>query len=209
MTEGFVQRQSRFSPDTGRRVQHLQLFTLAWMSVEAIVALWAAWQARSVALAAFGGDSLVEWASAAVVFGRFRRGGLLSERVAEWITGSLLLGLAASVMVGSGLSLLGTHEPQPSPLGIILLALAAVIMPWLARQKRALAAVTGSAALNADATEAALCGYQAWIALGGLILNAWRTLPWADSVAALALVPLIAREGWSTIREARLCDDGT
>lgn len=193
--------------DTSRRVQRLQLLTLAWMSAEAAVALWAAWQARSVALAAFGGDSLVEWASAAVVFGRFHRPGLVTERVAARIAGGLLLGLAACVVLVSASSLLGTHEPQPSPVGIVLLGLAAVVMPWLAREKRVLAATTGSAALRADATESALCGYLAWIALGGLVVNAWWSLPWADSVAALALAPLIGREGWSAIRGATLCHD--
>jgi divalent metal cation (Fe/Co/Zn/Cd) transporter len=183
------------------------MLTLAWMSVEAVVALGAAWQARSVALAAFGGDSLVEWASAAVVLGRFTLGGRLTERVAARIAGSLLLGLAALVVLASGLSLVGTREPHPSPVGIILLVLAAVVMPWLAQQKRILAAATGSAALKADAMESALCGYLAWIALAGLVANAVWTLPWADSVAALALVPLIVREGWSTLREATLCRD--
>jgi len=183
------------------------MLTLAWMSVEAVVALGAAWQARSVALAAFGGDSLVEWASAAVVLGRFTLGGRLSERLAARVAGSLLLGLAALVVLACGLSLLGTHEPQPSPVGIVLLVLAAVVMPWLARQKRILAAATSSAALKADAMESALCGYLAWIALAGLVANAWWTLPWADSVAAVALVPLIVREGWSAIREAKLCRD--
>lgn len=194
-------------PDTTRRVRQLQMLTLAWMSVEAVVALGAAWQARSVALAAFGGDSLVEWSSAAVVLGRFTLGGRLIERVAARIAGGLLLGLSALVVLASGLSLFGTREPRPSPVGIILLVLAAVVMPWLARQKRVLAAATGSAALKADATESALCGYLAWIALAGLAVNAAWTLPWADSVAALALVPLIVREGWSTIREAKLCRD--
>lgn len=194
-------------PDTTRRVRQLQMLTLAWMSVEAVVALGAAWQARSVALAAFGGDSLVEWSSAAVVLGRFTLGGRLTERVAARIAGGLLLGLSALVVLASGLSLFGTREPRPSPVGIILLVLAAVVMPWLARQKRVLAAATGSAALKADATESALCGYLAWIALAGLAVNAAWTLPWADSVAALALVPLIVREGWSTIREAKLCRD--
>jgi divalent metal cation (Fe/Co/Zn/Cd) transporter len=194
-------------PDATRRVRQLQMLTLAWMSVEAVVALGAAWHARSVALAAFGGDSLVEWASAAVVLGRFTLGGRLTERLAARVAGSLLLALAALVVLAAAISLFGTHEPQPSPVGIVLLGVAACVMPWLAYQKRILATATGSAALKADATESALCGYLAWIALGGLILNARGNLPWADSLTALALVPLIVREGWSTVREATLCRD--
>lgn len=190
------------------QVLRLQFVTIAWMSVEAAVALGAAWHARSLSLAAFGGDSLVELASAAVVFGRFRGSAFLHEARAARIAGALLLALATSVIVASALALSGMVEvPRPSPVGIVLLVAATVVMPWLARRKRALATVTGSAALSADATQSSLCGYMAWIALGGLLLNAWWTLPWADSVAALALVPLIAREGWSTYRAARFCDD--
>jgi divalent metal cation (Fe/Co/Zn/Cd) transporter len=67
-----------------------------------------------------------------------------------------------------------------------------------------LAAVTSSAALKADAAESALCGYMAWIALSGLVVNAIWHKPWADPVAALALIPLILREGWQAMRAPRL-----
>jgi divalent metal cation (Fe/Co/Zn/Cd) transporter len=74
-----------------------------------------------------------------------------------------------------------------------------MIMPWLAAQKRQLSIATASAALRADAAESAVCGYLALIALVGLVVNAVWKVSWADPVAALALVPLIVREG----REAR------
>src|SRR5260370_37123187 len=73
-------------------------------------------------------------------------------------------------------------------------------MPWLAREKRKLAAATSSAALRADAAESALCGYLAWIALAGLLLNAAWAKPWADPPAALLLIPLILPEGWEALR---------
>ena len=57
---------------TLRRIQWVQALTIAWMSVEAALSLWAAWTARSPALAAFGGDSAVELLSASVVLWRFR-----------------------------------------------------------------------------------------------------------------------------------------
>jgi divalent metal cation (Fe/Co/Zn/Cd) transporter len=77
---------------------------------------------------------------------------------------------------------------------------AAIVMPWLASQKRHLSAATGSAALRADAAESALCGYLSWIALAGLVANATGGLAWADPAAALCLVPLILREGWEAIK---------
>jgi divalent metal cation (Fe/Co/Zn/Cd) transporter len=87
-------------------------------------------------------------------------------------------------------------------MGILLAA--AVVMPLLGSRKRRLAAVTLSAALKADAAESALCGYMAWIALSGLVVNAIWHKPWADPVAALALIALILREGWQAMHASRL-----
>jgi len=111
--------------------------------------------------------------------------------------------LALFVAITSGLSFLGYRQPQTSRLGIAVLLLAAVIMPWLAREKRKLAAATSSAALRADAAESALCGYLAWIALAGVLLNALWEKPWADPLAALLLIPLILREGWEALGSSR------
>ena len=77
---------------------------------------------------------------------------------------------------------------------------AAAIMPWLAREKRKLSAITGSAALRADAAESALCAYLFMIALVGLEVNAVWHMTWADPIAALVIVPLILREGWDAMR---------
>jgi len=79
-----------------------------------------------------------------------------------------------------------------------------MIMPWLAAQKRQLSIATASAALRADAAESAVCGYLALIALVGLVVNAVWKVSWADPVAALALVPLIVREGWEA-RKGKAC----
>jgi divalent metal cation (Fe/Co/Zn/Cd) transporter len=118
----------------------------------------------------------------------------------------LLFVLAAFVVLASVVTLLGHVEARPSPIGIVLLILAAVVMPWLARQKRRLSVATGSAALRADATESAVCGYLALIALAGLAVNAIWGVTWADPVAALALLPLIVREGWEAIKGKPCCD---
>lgn len=173
--------------------------------MEAAVSLGAAWKSRSPALLAFGGDSAIELLSAAVVYWRFRSKSDPSrtEERAARIAGSLLFALAASVVLASGLALLGYGEAQPSLVGVVLLVIAAAIMPWLAGRKKKLAAVTSSASLKADAVESALCGYMAWIALGGLGVNAIWGKSWADPVAALGLTPLIIREGWEVVRRNR------
>jgi len=78
-------------------------------------------------------------------------------------------------------------------------------MPWLAKQKRQLSAATASAAMRADATESAISGYLAVIALAGLVVNAIWRVSWADPVAALALLPLVLREGWEAMKGKPCC----
>lgn len=102
-------------------------------------------------------------------------------------------------------NLIGYREAERSLIGIAILLAAAFAMPFLARQKRKLAAVTFSANLNAAAAESALCGYMAWIALAGLAVNELCGLPWADPLAALVLTPVIVREGRETLKLQRMC----
>jgi divalent metal cation (Fe/Co/Zn/Cd) transporter len=171
------------------------------MTFEAASSLWAAWRARSPALLAFGGDSAIELLSAAVVLWRFRRtASEHTERTAARTAGALLILLAIYVILASALSLGGYMEPKPSYLGIGVLVAAALIMPWLAREKRRLSAETGSAALRADAAESSLCGYLSIIALAGLTVHAVWHIHWADPVAALAITPLVLYEARETLR---------
>jgi divalent metal cation (Fe/Co/Zn/Cd) transporter len=176
------------------------------MSVEAAVSLFAAWQARSPALLAFGGDSTVELFSAVVVLWRFRSTPAPgdADRRAARVTGALLFALAAYVTITSVASLLGYSQPKPTLLGIGILVAAAVAMPWLAKEKRRLSGATGSAALRADAAQSALCAYLSLIALAGLAINAIWHVKWADPIAALAVLPLVVWEGREAIR-GRVC----
>lgn len=187
--------------DTLRRIQRVQRITIAWMSVEAALSLWAAFRAHSPTLAAFGGDSGVELLSAVVVLRRFStRAPEQAERRAAQIAGGLLFALAAYVVLASVMSLLGYVEPRPSYLGMAVLVAATLIMPLLAREKRRLSALTGSAALRADAAESALCAYLSVIALVGLAVHSVWHVAWADPVAALAITPLIVYEGWEALK---------
>lgn len=191
---------------TLRRIRQIQAITIGWMSAEAVVSLSAAWMARSPVLLAFGGDSAIELLSAVVVYRRFSsKWQETSEPLAARIAGGLLFVLAAYVALIATLTLLGRREVRPSLLGIVVLIVAAVVMPLLARQKRRLSALTASAALRADATQSALCGYLSIIALAGLVANAFWGITWADPVAALCLIPLVMREGWQALK-GRPCD---
>jgi divalent metal cation (Fe/Co/Zn/Cd) transporter len=195
------------TPDTFRRMQRVQTVTIAWMSVEAVVSLLAAWRARSPALLAFGGDSAIELFSAVVVLWRFhaRTAHGHAERRTARVAEALLFALAAYVAGTSITSLTGLSEPKPTLLGIAILVAAAVVMPWLAKEKRRLSGTTGSASLRADAAQSALCGYLSLIALAGLAINAIWQVKWADPIAAFAILPLILWEGreamaWEALR---------
>jgi divalent metal cation (Fe/Co/Zn/Cd) transporter len=191
------------SSKISQRIQLVQTVTIVWMAVEAGVSLLAAWTARSPALLAFGGDSLVELLSASVVLWRFttRSKREDAERTAARTAGILLFVLGAFVIFSAVKSLLGYGRvPNASVLGIGVLVAAIVIMPWLAREKRRLSTLTGSAALRADAAQSNLCGYLALVALVGLVVNVIWRIGWADSVAALAVVPLIVYEGVEALR---------
>jgi divalent metal cation (Fe/Co/Zn/Cd) transporter len=190
------------SPDTFRRIRKVQAITIAWMSVEAAVSLFAAGRARSPALLAFGGDSAIELFSAVVVLWRFRASDAHEdvEKRAARVAGALLFALAAYVTITSVASLLGYSEPKPTLLGIAILVAAAVVMPWLAKEKRRLSGATGSAAMRADAAQSALCAYLSLIALAGLAVNAMWDVKWADPIAALVVVPLILWEGREAMR---------
>jgi divalent metal cation (Fe/Co/Zn/Cd) transporter len=202
-----VSMPQAIAQDTLRRVRKAQVITIAWMSVEAVVSLFAAWRARSPALLAFGGDSAIELFSAVVVLWRFRASDPHedAEKRAARVAGALLFVLAAFVAVTSVTSLLGYSEPKPTLLGIAILVAAATIMPWLAKEKRRLSGATGSAALRADAAQSALCAYLSLIALAGLAINAIWRIKWADPIAALVVLPLIVWEGWKAMR-GKTCD---
>jgi divalent metal cation (Fe/Co/Zn/Cd) transporter len=190
-----------------KQIVSLQLITILWMCAEAAIALFAALRAHSVALLGFGADSGIELASAFVVFLRFKKVSRVDEKRAAQITGLLLFALAAFILGSSIVAFTNPRfRPEPSYLGIGLLIAAGIFMPWLASQKRALAARANSGALKADAVQSSMCAYLAWIALGGLVVNAIFKMSWADPAAALLLLPIILREGWEAM-QGKSCSD--
>jgi divalent metal cation (Fe/Co/Zn/Cd) transporter len=189
------------NPETASAIRRIQWLTVGWMTIEVGIALVAALRAHSVVLAAFGGDSVIELLSAAVVLARFHSTSRVTEKSAGKITGWLLIALGAYITVQS-LYVLGIAEskPEPSYPGIGLLLVAALVMPWLARRKRQLGITTNSVALRADAAQSSICGYLSWVALAGLLLNALAHASWADPVAALGLLPIIIKEAKESLQ---------
>jgi divalent metal cation (Fe/Co/Zn/Cd) transporter len=178
-----------------RTIVSLQVVTFAWMLVECSVALFAAWQAKSVSLLAFGSDSLVELISAAVVLLQFTPRFHISQARAARFCGSLLYCLAGAVSVMALAGLFEKAEASTSRLGIAVTGAALLLMPLLARKKRAIAEQIGNKALRADAVQSATCAYLAGLTLAGLILRSAFGLYWLDQVAALLAVPILIVEG--------------
>jgi divalent metal cation (Fe/Co/Zn/Cd) transporter len=196
-----------------RRGLRLNYLTIGYNAFEAVVALIAGSVAGSVALVGFGVDSVIEVSASAAAQWRLRvdvdkERRERIERVTLKIIGSSFLALAGYVLVDSGKTLLRREHPERSTLGLIILVLSVIIMPVLARAKRRVARALDSRALEADAVQTSLCAYLSAIALVGVALNALLGWWWADPLAALAMVPIIAKEGIEGLRGHDTCEDG-
>ena len=194
-----------------RRGRRLEYLTLAWNSLEGLVAIVAGAIAGSISLIGFGLDSLIEMISGAALLWRMTVDADIhhrerNERVALRIVGACFLALAAYIAFQSLRDLWQRAAPHPSLPGIVLACAALFIMPLLARAKRKVGTGLGSAAMHADATQSSLCAYLSAILLAGLLLNALFGWWWADPVAALVMVPIIAREGLEAL-QGKSCDD--
>jgi divalent metal cation (Fe/Co/Zn/Cd) transporter len=189
----------------------LNVATLAYNSLEGIIAIAAGSVAGSIALVGFGLDSFIElvasvtalWRLSADVDPRRRE---RAERVSLRVIGLLFLALAAYVAADAGRALVTREAPSESVVGIALAALSVVVMPLLARAKRGVALEMRSQALAAEAKQTSLCAYLSVILLAGLALNAVAGWWWADPVAGLAMVPIIAREGIAGLK-GKVCDE--
>ena len=180
----------------------LEWITVAWMIIEAVVALASAWATGSILLAAFELDSVVELASAGVLIWRLsielRDGHAFSEdveRTASRIAGALLFALAIYVTVAAVWSLWAGRGEEFSWPGFIVALIAIPAMRYLAKRKIEIADKLGSRALRADAMEAVTCGWLSFVVVIGLAVQ-WATgAAWVDSVASLAVVWLLIKEG--------------
>ena len=184
-----------------RRGIALEGVTVGYNALEGIVAIVAGIAAGSVALTGFGVDSVIEVMSGVLLWWRLRAelgvarvGPAVEARAARW-AGVLLLALAVFIAAESGRRLLTGDRPGESVVGIVVTALSLIVMPLLARAKLRLAASLQSRALRADAHETLVCAWLSATTLLGLGLNALLGWWWADPVAALAMLPLIVREG--------------
>jgi len=176
-----------------------------WNFLEAGVALWFALASSSVALFAFGLDSIIEIVTGAVLIWRLNQGEAQEEEAesrALKLVGVTFFLLAAFVAFQSSVTLTGfLVEPQESTVGIVLVVASAVMMSGLYLGKTQLAKQLGSRALQAEAVESLMCDLQDLTVLVGLGLNALFGWWWADPVAALFLIPFFLKEGWEAFSD--------
>jgi divalent metal cation (Fe/Co/Zn/Cd) transporter len=198
-------------PVAVQRGRRLEYFTVVWNTVEGLVAVVAGMIAGSISLVGFGIDSFIEVTSGSVLLWRMsvdsdvhRR--KQNEKRALRIVGVCFLLLAAYIAYDSIVDLRSKRAPEHSIAGIILACVSLVVMPILSRAKRKVGGALGSAAMHADAKQTEFCTYLSAILLAGLLLNAFFGLWWADSVAALIMVPIIAKEGIEGV-QGKACDD--
>lgn len=193
-----------------KRGERLEYFTIGWNCLEAVAAMISGLLAGSIALVGFGLDSLIEVASGAALLWRLREdkniaGRDRAERVTLRIVGLCFLLLSAYITYESLDSLITAEAPKRSVPGIIIAAASLIVMPLLAQAKRQVSAKMSSAAMAADARQADFCMYLSAILLAGLALNALLGLWWTDPVAALIMVPIIAREGINAWKGKTCC----
>jgi divalent metal cation (Fe/Co/Zn/Cd) transporter len=191
-----------------RHGRKLEYFTVGWNVMEAGIAIGAGWFAGSIALVGFGVDSLIESLSGSVLLWRLSSPvhDDSREKIAIKLVGVSFLILAAYVAFEAVKSIIAHEPPQASFVGIGLAVLSLIAMPILARAKRRSAANLESRAMKADSRQTDLCAYLSAILLGGLGLNALFGWWWADPIAALIMVPIIAHEGFEGL-SGEECDD--
>jgi divalent metal cation (Fe/Co/Zn/Cd) transporter len=209
MSAGTLSERAARESDV-RRGRRLEYLTVGWNLCEGAVAVAAGAAAGSAALVGFGLDSFIESSSGAVLLWRLRHAGggdERRERIALKLVGASLLVLAAYVAADAVWSLLRREPPEVSLVGVALASVSLAVMPLLARAKRRVAARLGSRALAADSRQTDICAYLSAILLAGLALNAAFGWWWADPAAALAMTPIIVKEGLGALRGETCCGD--
>lgn len=205
--ETSVLNQRRAMVTRGKRLEY---FTVAWNFLEGLASVVAGLWSGSVSLVGFGMDSFIEVTSGAVMLWRMsvdhdaHRRSHHDHRALQLI-GVCFLGLAGYLVFRSVTNLIDRHAPEHTLPGIVIAALSLVAMPLLSRAKSRVAEQIGSRAMKADARQTDFCTYLSAILLTGLLLNALFGWWWSDSVFALLMVPIIAKEGLDGVKGKGCC----
>ncbi|MDQ4106237.1 MAG: cation diffusion facilitator family transporter [Actinomycetota bacterium] len=194
-----------------RRGVRLEVFTITWNVVEAVVAVGVGLLVGSVALVGFGVDSGIEVIAAVALLWRLLKAGPdasgeehgVAEKRALYLVAATFFLLSAYIAYEAIGALVTKEGPDSSTVGLVLAILSLIVMPALAFFKQRTGREMGSEALKADAVETWVCSYLSLALLAGVGLYAAFGWWWADPVGALAMLPVILWQGWETLEEAR------
>lgn len=182
------------------RIHHgvmVEYLSLGWMTVEVIVSISIGLLSSSLALIAFGSDSLVEMISGVTVLIHLKgdSGGSsnLGEKT-EKLAKLLLVALIPVIGLGAIYSYLVGIQPESSILGIAVAIGAVLIMPTLWIEKRKIGKETNCVPLSIDAIESATCFLMALALLGGLLVNYLFRISWIDYLATAIILAFVGKE---------------
>ncbi len=189
----------------------VEVFTVLWMVVEAVVSIGAGVLAHSALLTAFGIDSVIELVSGATLLWRLSvevRGeetGHIerAEQRAAWVVAFSLALLCVYVLATAAYGLITRSRPESSLAGVAVSIAALIVMPVLGITKRRIASRIDSSALRGDAASSFTCGYMAGAVLLGVGLNALFHWWWAEDVASLLFLFWLLGETREALEEAR------
>ncbi len=195
-----------------KKARFLSYFTVIYNIVEGIVSIALGIGTGSIALIGFGADSFIESLSGSVMIWRFTQR-TVSEEEEERIEKK------AAKLVGYSFFLLGVYilfeslrdlylkeGPEPSAVGIVIAILSLIIMPWLAHSKQKVGKQLGSKSLVADSQQTFICTMMSVALFIGLGLNYFFELWWADALAGIFFTILTFKEGYTTLKEEKMCD---
>ncbi len=194
-----------------RRGLRLEYITIAWNVVEMVVSISLGLAARSLALVAFGLDTMVELFASGVVVWHLRHPGRNSDHVtarALRLVAAAFFLLGGVVTVSSLWAMIARSRPDESPLGIAYLGLAVVVMLTLGIAKGRTGRELGSEPLTAEARMSVIDAALALTVLAGLAANAVFGWWWADPVAALLVAAVALHEGIESLEEANELRNG-
>jgi divalent metal cation (Fe/Co/Zn/Cd) transporter len=185
--------------------------SVVWMIVECTFAIYLGVAAWSLALLAFGGDSLVELLSSVTVVQHLRASLIarlgstvhVESKRAEWVTALLLVSLIPVIGLGAVYSFLNGIRPESSLMGIAVAVAAVVIMPVLWFEKNRIGTAADCLPLTIDAVESATCFWMSVALLSGLVINFVWKISWIDYVATFVILVFVAREARESIGEVR------
>jgi hypothetical protein len=176
---------------------------LGWNVVGVVVLAWSAISARSVALAGFGLDSLIEIGASVVVVWELTGTGESRQRRALRLIGSGFALLALYLFIQGVAVLLARHHAGHSIPGIMWTALTAVAMFLLAFGKARTGAALDNVVLRTEGRVTLVDGILATSVLAGLALNAVLNWWWADPLAGFVLVYYAGRECAGIFRQRK------